>query len=225
MPLLEADTLARRKPHSDGWLLDHVRLAVPAGQVVAVAGPSGSGKTVLLRALALLDPVDSGEVRLEGQAARRHDVPAFRRRVAYLHQRPVLVGQSVEEALAWPFALAIYGDRRFDPGRAGAMLAALGRDDGFLDKNTADLSGGEAQLVALVRSVSLDPTVLLLDEPTAALDPATTQSVEAWLQRWVVESPDPRAIVWVTHDAAQTQRLGVAPLGMKAGRLASEDDA
>ncbi|MBN2021244.1 MAG: ATP-binding cassette domain-containing protein [Pirellulales bacterium] len=224
MPLLEAVGIARRAPRAEAWLVDHVSLAVPAGRIIGVSGPSGSGKTLLLRAMAMLDPVDAGEVRLRGEPARRDRVPGFRSQVAYLHQRPALLGQTVREALARPYAIALRRGQRFDTNRAEAMFQTLGRDTGFLDKKTGDLSGGEAQIAALVRTAALDPTVLLLDEPTSALDPATAQAVERWLVDWIAAAPDGRAIVWVSHDAAQVERLGIAPWRMCAGRLSAGDE-
>jgi len=220
--LVEARGLARRNPGADGWLLDHVSLRVPRGSRIAISGPSGSGKTLLLRALAMLDAVDEGELLLEGRPILRPQIPDYRRRVIYLHQRPALIETRVEAALRRPFALGVHRGRSFDRGRIVRMLEHLGRHAGFLGKPVGDLSGGESQLVALLRAMQLDPSALLLDEPTAALDPEAKAAVERLVGEWFHEQPEARAVLWVTHDAQQAQRMGSRLLRMHQGRI---DDA
>ena len=222
-PILEAVGLARRHPDAQRWLLENVSLDVRPGTTLAVTGASGAGKTLLLRAMAMLDPVDCGEVRFHGDTLRRDAVPEFRRRVMYLHQRPALLGETVGDALERPFSLAAYRERPFDRDRVVAMLQQWGRDASFLETRTADLSGGESQLVALARAMQLEPTVLLLDEPTAALHQHAAEAVEQYLREWLAESPGDRAIVWVGHDAAQITRIADRVFSMDAGRLVEED--
>lgn len=188
-----------------------------------MTGPSGAGKTLLLRALAMLDPLDCGEVRFHGQTLRRDAVPAFRRQVMYLHQRPVLLGETVADALRHPLSLAAHRARPFDRDRIVSWLESWGRDSRFVDKKTADLSGGESQLVALARALQLDPVVLLLDEPTAALDSPTATAVETHLRLWLDDAPNDRAIVWVGHDRNQIARVAHRTLAIEAGRLVLEN--
>lgn len=223
-PILEAEGLGRRAPGGGPWLLRGVSLALGPGDRLGVEGPTGAGKTVLLRALALLDPVDRGEVRFRGRPVAERGVPAFRGRVAYLHQSPALAEGTVEENLHLPFDLAVHRDgggagegARYDRGRAVDLLAALGRDEGFLAKERDDLSGGERQITALVRLLQLDPEVLLLDEPTASLDPDTTAWAEELLTGWV-RAPE-RAWIWVSHDPEQGRRVADRRLRLAAGRI------
>jgi len=217
--LLEVRHLTRHHPDGRRSLLDDVSLEIRGGERLAVVGPSGAGKTLLLRAMARLDPVDGGEVRFRGARIRHDGVPQFRRQVIYLHQRPALPGETVAAVLRQPFSLAVHRGESFDSDRIVALLEELHRDDSFLAKRTADLSGGEIQLVALLRVLQLDPTILLLDEPTAALDARTTRSVEDLLTAWVEEASATRAIVWVTHDADQAARMVQQVLSMDRGRL------
>ena len=124
--LLEACGVGRLRPGEQGWLLHNVSLEVRGGDRLALAGPSGGGKTLLLRALALLDPLDVGAACWRGQPVAAAEVPAFRRRVAYLHQRPALFEGTVEDNLRLPFSLAVHREQSFDRERALALLATLG---------------------------------------------------------------------------------------------------
>jgi putative ABC transport system ATP-binding protein len=216
--LLEARQIGRRHPSANTWLLDDVSLAIENGSRVAMTGPSGGGKTLLLRALARLDPLDRGDVCFRGKTVQHDAVPSFRAEVIYLHQRAALIEDTVEAALQKPFALKIHRQRSFDPTRAARWLTDLGRGDDFLAKRVSELSGGEIQITALVRALGLDPAVLLLDEPTAALDPPTATSVETLITSWLDENPD-RAMVWVSHNEAQAARVGRTAVRMEGGKL------
>ena len=186
---------------------------------MAVAGPTGSGKTLLLRALALLDAIDSGQILWHGRPIRNQDVPGFRRRAIYFHQRPSILADTVEAALRQPLALAIHRGRKFDKSWIVQRLASLDRDEKFLEQKVANLSGGEMQITALLRALQLEPNVLLLDEPTSALDPKTAAAVEQWLTAWIDQSPDDRAMIWVTHDVNQAKRVANRMLHMENGQL------
>ncbi len=196
---------------------------VEEGASVAVTGPSGSGKTVLLRTLAGLEPIEAGEVSLLGRPQRDWPMPAYRARVSLLAQRPVLFPGTVLTNLQRPFTLRIHRERRFDPESAGRLLRTLGRDDAFLSLQGVNLSGGEAQIVALVRVLLLDPTVLLLDEATASLDPETTRKAEALLEAWRSERPE-RACLWVSHDPAQRARVASRELAIAAPPSSNPED-
>ena len=217
--LLDARQLSRRHPDGRQWLLEDVSLTVHAGERVALVGPSGSGKTLTLRALVLLDPLDLGEIRWQGRIVRREMIPAFRAGAIYLHQRPAFSRNTVEAALRRPFALCAHRARRFDRDRVLDYLKHLGRDASFLDKRIGDLSGGEMQITALVRALQLDPAMLLLDEPTAALDTQTAAAAEELITGWVDEAPDRRAFLWVGHDQTRTRRVTERSVAIDNGRL------
>jgi putative ABC transport system ATP-binding protein len=221
-PAIEVRSVGRRNPKGEGWLIREVSFVVRPGDRVAVLGPSGAGKTVLLRALAMLDPLDAGEVRWRGHAVRGGAVPSYRKQVIYVHQRPALLDGSVEDNLKHPFTLSAHRDRRFESGRVLGHLACLNRDATFLGKSSRDLSGGEAQIVALLRAVQLDPVVLLLDEPTASLDQATARAIEGLLDHWLAAGHGERALVWVSHDRDQARRVTGRALYLRAGCLEPE---
>jgi len=223
--VIEATHLRRTAPGLPGQVLLHdASVAFCAGDRVAVVGPSGAGKSVLLRLLASLDAPSSGSLTWRGQAVTRRNILAYRRAIAYLAQRPAMFDGSVEDNLRIPYTLAIYRDARYDPAAVETLLKAAGRDARFLAKNADELSGGEAQITALIRVLQLRPTVLLLDEPTAALDPDSAATVEAMVDSWFQSSPT-AALAWISHDPSQAQRIGNRTLYMEAGRVQERGQA
>lgn len=182
-------------------------LTLHAGERVALAGASGSGKTLLLRTLAGLEPLQQGELIFQGRRLPEWSMPAYRARVAYLPQRPALPEGSVEDALRAPFRFHVHRHREFRAGRARKLLARLGRGERFLQQRTEQLSGGELQIVTLLRALLIGPDVLLLDEPTASLDADAVAAVEALVIAWLHEDPQ-RASLWASHDRQQLQRVG-----------------
>ncbi|MCA9025918.1 MAG: ATP-binding cassette domain-containing protein [Planctomycetaceae bacterium] len=216
-PLLTADRLCRTA--EDGTrLLDEVSLSLNKGETVALVGAPGSGKTLLLRALAMLDPLDGGEVRLRGDLVTPELVPRFRAQVIYVQQRPSLIEGTVRENLILPFMYDSHATRSFDEDTIVSRLSRLGRDSGFLDRTTDDLSGGESQMVALLRVLQLDPAVVLLDEPTSSLDQQTAVQVETLLRQWMHEDSH-RGMLVVTHDESQAERLAERIVRMQRGQI------
>ncbi|MGY2893789.1 ABC transporter ATP-binding protein [Deinococcus sp. UYEF24] len=207
-------------------LWQNLSLDVRAGDSVTVTGPSGSGKSLFLRALAGLDPLEGGDVLLNGKSQAEWAMPSYRSRVMYLPQRPAFgsgAGESgtVLDELRRPFALKAHAGKVFVQAEAERWVQMVGRPGAFLSFEVATLSGGEAQVVALVRALLLSPAVLLLDEATSALDPEATRSAEATLRHWLSQSPvqaasehaapiqgaPARALIWVSHDPSQRQRV------------------
>ncbi|GAB5602806.1 ATP-binding cassette domain-containing protein [Thermus sp. FJN-A] len=189
-----------------GFLLEVERLEVFPGEILAVLGPSGSGKTTLLRLLAGLLTPEAGAV--EG---------GFR---AYLPQTPLLLRQSVLENAA--FGLRLQGvPRREAQRRAEALLARVGLREKARQKAHL-LSGGEAVRLALARTLLVAPEVLLLDEPTASLDPSNVAQVEGLLREAAREG---RGVVLATHDLFQARRLAGRVLFLYLGQVVEEGEA
>ncbi len=185
-------------------LLTGVSVRLGRGERVALRGPSGCGKTTLLRAVAGLDEPLEGELRLGGRTPGEIGYPAYRRRVAYVHQRPVLLDESVRENLARPFRYATAGGARLDEALAADLLGRLGVGTGRQDQDARSLSIGQQQRVCVIRALLTRPDVLLLDEPTSALDPEAVESVETLLAEQARQ--DGLAALIVTHDTAQIDR-------------------
>jgi len=182
-------------------IVDGVDLAVSAGETLTIVGPSGAGKSTVLRLLCRLDEPTDGTVSLDGTDYRRLDPPELRARVGMVPQAPALRDGTVREnVLIGP---RLRGET-VEPGRVEDLLARVDLD-GYADRETADLSGGEAQRVAIARTLVMDPEVLLLDEPTASLDPAARTEIEGLLADLLAASE--MTVVLVTHDQAQVDRI------------------
>ena len=201
MPLVSLDSAGRRI--GDGWIWRGLDLSLCRGDRLAVRGPSGAGKTLLLRALAGLDELDEGALLSGGRAVT--DLPTHRARIAHLAQRPALFEGTVRDNLCAAFGFAAQPGT-YDEASARELVAALGRDVALLDQSASDLSGGEAQTVGLARALLPAPTVLLLDEPTAGLDPDRAGAVERAVSDFLAADPG-RAAVWTSHDARQLERV------------------
>jgi len=179
---------------------------VRAGECIAIQGPSGAGKSVLLRMLADLDPHD-GAALLDGRPAASMPAPAWRAAVVYQAAEP-----------AWWEDTAREHFTGVDTAFVERTLAALGLAASVLDTGIDRLSTGERQRLALVRSLARRPRVLLLDEPTAALDPASIGRAEALLRDCLAEG---LAVLIVTHAIEQARRLAHRSFHLERGRLAA----
>lgn len=203
-PLLEACNLGRC--FGQVWIWRGLSFALHPGEAVGISGASGVGKTLFLRSLIGLDPRNEGIVKWQGQVCGAQDFPPYRGQVIFLPQRTPVWEGSVEENLQRPFRLKIHCSKHYDREMALNLWKTLGRSADFLERSCLHLSGGERQLLGIVRVLLLNPQVLLLDEPCAALDPETTRQVENLIQNWLILQSD-RAYVWVSHDRSQLDRV------------------
>jgi len=175
-------------------------LTLAAGECLTISGPSGAGKSLLLRMLCDLDP-NTGEALLNGVPRAAIAAPAWRAAVVY---QPA-------EATWWLPTAA----EHFKPGqmqRVMELLPQLNLSPSLLENEIGRLSTGERQRMALIRSLACAPQVLLLDEPTAALDPDSVAAVEALLKKELAAG---LALILVTHSAAQARTLGHRGMTMR----------
>ena len=188
------------------WIWQDISFELLTGDRLAIVGPSGAGKSLLLRTLAGLDPIQSGEIYFQGKPLPSLSMPEFRSQVTYLHQKPALLEGTVEASLQQIYRLAVHRNKSYNRSQILEYLRVLGRSEPFLERSTEQLSGGEQQIVACLRSLQLSPAVLLLDEPTASLDDTATQQLEALIAQWQQNNPA-RACIWTSHDPAQIDRV------------------
>lgn len=157
-------------------VLRGIDLDVSPGEVVGLLGPSGAGKSTLLRALVRLVEFDAGTIALDGADVRSFDARVLRRRVGLVAQAPVMLPGTVADNLR-------YGVADLTGDALHAALDDAGLSDDFASRFAGDLSGGERARVAVARALTRSPEVLLLDEPTAALDHASAQRIGSTLRR------------------------------------------
>jgi tungstate transport system ATP-binding protein len=196
-------------------LIDHLSCTIEAQACTMVLGPNGAGKSLILRLCHGLIPASSGSILWNGMPVRE-----ARRYQAMVFQRPVLLRRTVAANIS--YVLSLHGrPRRQRP----ALICGALQQAGLLDlarRPARLLSGGEQQRLALARAWVVKPQVLLLDEPTASLDPAATQMVEAFLQHI---SKAGTKIIMTTHDLGQARRLADEVLFLHRGRLVEHGPA
>lgn len=193
--LLEAEDLCAQV--GERRLFSGLNLSLMPGQTLLLRGPSGSGKTVLLRILAGQRPADDGRVLLHGQPLERGGGPRWRSQLVLVPQHPVVLpGAPVDTWAAWS-ALKVHRGRQL--GDPQAHAAAMDLPAGAWTQPWTGLSGGERQRLHIALAIALQPVVLLLDEPTAALDAGSVERVEALLRG--------HTAVWISHDEDQHRRL------------------
>lgn len=175
---------------------------VPAGGCLAVTGASGTGKTLLLRMIADLDPHE-GRVTFAGIDRATLPAPAWRRLTALIPARSGWWADTIGEHFAPEHEV----EKR-------ALAADLLLSGSLFDRPIEEASTGERQRLALIRALLAEPRLLLLDEPTASLDPVSTQAVESMIAR---RRASGTTVVWVTHDAAQAGRVSDLALQMLPG--------
>ena len=194
-------------------LVNDVSVQVAAGEILAVVGPSGAGKSSFLRLLNRLDEPTGGTVLLESADYRSIAPQELRRRVGMVMQTAFLFPGTISANIA-------FGPRQrgeiMAPTQIATLLERVGLS-GFAERDISNLSGGEAQRVALARTLANAPQVLLLDEPTSALDEASVRGVEELVLGLVQERR--MACVIVTHNREQAIRLADRTMIIEAGRL------
>lgn len=188
--------------------LDGFTAAIPEQGVTVVFGPSGSGKSTLLRLCNRLEVPTSGRVLFRGNDIDGLDPLWLRRRVGMCFQRPTPFPGTVADNL-----------RAADPDASDAQmtetLARVALTGSWLDRDAMALSGGEAQRMCLARTLTAQPQVLLLDEPTSAVDAAAARVIEQAVRDLADEGIP---ALWVTHDSAQAERIADRVVHIDKGR-------
>lgn len=200
--------------------LNPTDFAVRAGERIAIYGPNGAGKSTLLQALAGLLPLASGVVAMQGQViGKTLDALSYHRRIAAVFQEPLLLHGTVAHNVG--LGLALRGAERAEQqARTQAMLRRL-KIDHLANRSVDSLSGGEAQRTSLARALVLDPEILFLDEPFAALDQPTRRRLVPEITELLSERR--MATLFVTHDIAEATLMCDRCVILDAGEILQSD--
>ncbi|MEO5834122.1 MAG: ABC transporter ATP-binding protein [Nakamurella sp.] len=200
-----------------------IALRLMPGEVVAVLGPNGAGKSTLLSLIAGLVRPDTGTLTLDGtplvDTSRRIFVPPHRRGVVLLAQQALLFPHLTARGNV-AFGPRSTGSTREDADRAALQWLAAVDATEFADRRPAQLSGGQAQRIAVARALAADPHLLLLDEPMAALDIAVAPALRQLLRRVLRESA--RTALLVTHDILDALALAERTVVIEGGRIVED---
>jgi tungstate transport system ATP-binding protein len=208
------------KEYNDRRVLKVDHLQIHRGEAFALVGPSGAGKSTLLRLLNFLEPPTAGRIRfLDVEFGASQPVPLrYRRRVTTVFQRPILLNRSVKANVGYGLKLRGRDDSE---GEIEQALEQVGLID-LARQRARTLSGGEAQRVALARAIVLKPDVLLLDEPTANLDPYNVGLIEEIVH--TLNHERGTTLVLVTHNVFQAKRLAHRVALMLEGQIVEVAD-
>lgn len=202
------------------FLFANISAKLDRPERIALLGKSGQGKSTLLRTLAQLEPMDRGEAWFKGRSINEMDTRTWRMSIAYVAQQSIMLPGTILDNL---HTVSRIHNKTFDDHFAKELMEAVGL--GYLDweKQATDLSGGEKQRVALVRTLLLRPTILLLDEVTASLDQQSKESVEGLLKK--LHREEGTSFILVTHDTEQAKKLCERIWFMENGKLAIDSKA
>jgi sulfate transport system ATP-binding protein len=194
--------------------LDDVSVEIPSGSLTALLGPSGSGKSTLLRVIAGLERPDAGTVEIDGRDATT--LAPQRRGVGFVFQHyAAFKHMTVRENVA--FGLKVARRPRAEIRARVDELLELVQLPGLADRYPAQLSGGQRQRMALARSLAVQPSVLLLDEPFGALDARVRKELRAWLRH--LHDEVHVTTVFVTHDQEEAMEVADRIVVMHSGRV------
>lgn len=193
-----------------------IDITLGGGESLGVVGESGAGKTTLLRILAGLDLPTEGSMEWRGREVDQGTTAQLRREATMIFQQPLFIRGTVADNVAYGLRLRGYSEEEVSR-RVSDALGKV-RMDGFEDRNASKISGGEQQRVALARALVIEPKALLLDEPTANLDPANTSIITDI----IAAEAGTRCIVVASHDLARVGRLADRVLQLEGGRIVAE---
>lgn len=194
--------------------LDNINLEIRKGSLVSLLGPSGSGKSTLLRAIAGLEPPDSGKIWISGEDATYKSIQE--RKIGFVFQHYALFKHlTIRENIAFGLKIRKASQNR-TKARVGELLELI-QLNGLGDRYPSQLSGGQRQRVALARALAVEPQVLLLDEPFGALDAKVRKELRTWLRR-LHDEVGVTAIL-VTHDQEEAMEVSDEIVVMNKGRV------
>jgi len=205
------------KHYNGKKILDIPDLVIKRGMIYGVMGPNGSGKTTLLSVLSLLIKPTTGVIYFDGLKINAHekDKTKLRRKMTMVLQNPFLFNTTVEKNVA--YGLKIRGLSKGEQKQKLIECLELVGLTGFEKRRAYELSGGEAQRVAIARGIAVNPEVLFLDEPTANVDKVNVNTLEAIIKE--LKSRYKTTIVFTTHNLNQAYRLADEVIILSEGKI------
>lgn len=188
---------------------------IKSGSRTAIVGSNGAGKSTLLNVIAGLDTEHSGHV-FYGEDKKSFD--DYSREITMVFQKPYLISTTVEKNIAFPMKIRGFSDEEQEE-RVSSLCEELSLTH-LRKQKSWKLSGGETQKVALARAIAFSPSLLILDEPTANIDPSTTSEIERMLFK--INKEEGTTMLFVTHNLVQAKRVCNHMIFLSQGRLIEE---
>lgn len=196
-------------------ILEDISVDIEKGDFLSIIGPSGSGKSTFLKLCCNLISPSNGRILYNHKNYLEYAPSELRKRIAYCFQIPYLFGKTVMDNLAFPFDIR---SKKIDMHRIEELFSSFQMDMSFADKEIVNLSGGEKQRIALIRTLIFSPDILLLDEVTSSLDINNTLIVENVISKL---NNSGTTILWVTHNIEQSRKYANKLLEIEAGKVKS----
>lgn len=196
-------------------ILKNISVNVDSGDFISVVGPSGSGKSTFLKLCAQLISPTEGDIVYKSKSYVEYSPVEWRKSIGYCFQTPYLFGDTVMDNLKFPYSIR---SKKIDLKRVEELFSNFKLKSDCLDNKVKNLSGGEKQRIALIRTLLFKPEILLLDEVTSALDVDNTLIVEKVIQSLNEEGI---TILWITHNPVQSKKYSNKVISMENGEIMS----
>lgn len=201
--------------NDDKEILKNITVSIGQSDFISVVGPSGSGKSTFLKLCSHLISPTNGTITFKGENFTEYNPTNLRKSIAYCFQTPYLFGDTVMENVNFPFSIR---NIKYDSKRVCELFSVFQMEEDYLNKDVKNLSGGEKQRIALIRSLIFLPEILLLDEITSALDVDNAIIVEKAIDSL---NKDGIAVLWITHNHEQSRKYANKVLSIEAGGIKS----
>lgn len=193
-------------------ILKDISFTVQKKEIIALLGPSGSGKSSLLKSINMLNTPSCGQIKYHNNDIQEISPMALRKKIGYVLQKPTLFGNDVMENLKYPCELH---QKVFDINLVEFYLKKVNLKPDILEKKPNELSGGEQQRISLVRTLLLEPEIILLDEVTSALDEDNTLLIEELIKN--ENENNELTVIFISHNNEQAKRLAQKVIYMEEG--------
>ena len=201
--------------NDDKTILKNLSLNIDKGDFISIIGPSGSGKSTFLKLCSHLISPTNGDIIFKNKNFMDYSPTELRKSIAYSFQTPYLFGDTVMENINFPFSIRSLIP---DPKRVCDLFSMFHMETDYLNRDVKNLSGGEKQRIALIRSLLFIPEILLLDEVTSALDVDNSIIVENVITSLNKEGT---TVLWITHNPEQSRKYANKILGIETGEIKS----